>query len=167
MQTWTFRGWEMTIRDLLLILPVLAMTACTSVYEDDAQGQVVYHWERPRTGVIKFSRDHSECLRAAENWSWTPDINSWFYSEEAKLDIRADWHAERGIWATYVPYPGAQPLIVNSLRDDENIKPKAYRECMENRGYAHRFTDIPETTNLYIYRPQRALQGKPFNRGDI
>ena len=106
-------------------------------------------------------------MRAAENWSWTPDINSWFYSEEAKLDIRADWHAERGIWATYVPYPGAQPLIVNSLRDDENIKPKAYRECMENRGYAHRFTDIPETTNLYIYRPQRALQGKPFNRGDI
>ena len=136
----------MTIRDLLLILPVLATAACTSVYEDDAQGQIVYHWERPRTGVIKFSRDHSECLRAAENWSWTPDINSWFYSEEAKLDIRADWHAERGIWATYVPYPG---------------------ECMENRGYAHRFTDIPETTNLYIYRPQRALQGKPFNRGDI
>ena len=126
----------MTIRDLLLILPVLATAACTSVYEDDAQGQIVYHWERPRTGVIKFSRDHSECLR-------------------------------RGIWATYVPYPGAQPLIVNSLRDDENIKPKAYRECMENRGYAHRFTDIPETTNLYIYRPQRALQGKPFNRGDI
>lgn len=115
----------MTIRNLLLILPVLATAACTSVYEDDAQGQIVYHWERPRTGVIKFSRDHSECLRAAENWSWTPDINSWFYSEEAKLDIRADWHAERGIWATYVPYPGAQPLIVNSLRDDENIKPQS------------------------------------------
>lgn len=98
MQTWTFRGREMTIRNLLLILPVLATAACTSVYEDDAQGQIVYHWERPRTGVIKFSRDHSECLRAAENWSWTPDINSWFYSEEAKLDIRADWHAERGIF---------------------------------------------------------------------
>ena len=157
----------MRIRNIFLLLPLMAATACISFYEDEAQGQVVYHWERPRTGVIKFSRDHSECLRAAESWTLAPDFNSWFYSEEAKLDIRADWHAERGIWATYVPYPGAQPLIVNSLRDDENIQPKAYRECMEGRGYAHRLTDIPETTNLYIYRPQRALQGKPFNKGDL
>ena len=124
---------------LFLCLPIVLVNACTSVYEDKAQGQIVYHWERPRTGVIKFSRDHSECLRKAENWTWTPDFNSWFYSEEAKLNIRADWHAERGIWATYVPYPGAQPLIVNSLRDDENIKPKAYRECMEEHALSDDF----------------------------
>ena len=150
-----------------VLIPLLLLGACKSFYDDDAQGQVVYHWERHRTGVIKFSKDHSECLRQAENWSWAPDVNSWFYSEEAKLDIRADWHAERGIWATYVPYPGAQPLIVNSLRDDEDIKPQEYRECMEDRGYTHRYHDIPETTNLYIYRPQRILQGKPFQKDDF
>lgn len=143
------------------------MMGCTSVYDDEAQGQIMYHWERPKTGSIKFSRDHSECLRKAENWTWTPDFNSWFYSEEAKLNIRADWHAERGIWASYIPYPGAQPLMVNSMRDDENISPRNYRLCMEGRGYTHRTYDIPEHTNIYVYRPQRALQGKPFNRGDI
>jgi len=149
------------------VLVLLILGACTSFYDDEAQGQIVYHWERPRTGVVKFSRDHSECLRQAENWSWAPDLNSWFYSEEAKLNIRADWHAERGIWATYVPYAGAQPLIVNSLRDDEDIKPQKYRECMEGRGYAHRSSDIPETSNLYIYKPQRMLQNKPFGNNDF
>jgi len=151
----------------LIFIPVIALCACKSFYDDEAQGQVIYHWDRPKTGVIKFSRDHSECLRKAENWSWAPDLNSWFYSEEAKLDIRADWHAERGIWATYVPYAGAQPLIVNSLRDDEDIKPQSYRECMEEKGYTHRNYDIPETTNLYIYRPQRLLQNKPFANDDF
>lgn len=149
-----------------LLLP-LALGACGSVYDDDAQGQVIYHWERKNTGVQKFVRDHSECLREAEGWNLVPDFKSFFYSEEAKLDIRADWHADRGIWATYVPYWNAQPLIVNSLRDDSNITPRTYRICMEDRGYEHRTVNIPEITNIYVYRPQRALQAKPFSPKDF
>ncbi len=126
------------------------------------RGQVVYHWERENTGVEKFARDHSECLRKAEYFQIIPDMRNWFFSEEEKLDIRADWHSERGIWASYIPYPGAQPIIVNSLRDDANIDPSDYRECMENRGYWNRTYNIPTTTNIFIYHPQKKSQNQPF-----
>lgn len=150
-----------------LMVLIFGLGACGSFYSDDPQGQVIYHWERKNTGIQKFASDHSECLRAAEDWVLMPDFSNYFYSEEAKLDIRADWHSERGIWATYVPYWNAQPLIVNSLRDDESISPRKYRRCMEKRGYEHRTTNIPEITNIYVYKPQRALQGVPFNNDDL
>lgn len=107
-----------------LMAAILGLSACGSLYDDDPQGQVIYHWQRKNTGIQKFSSDHSECLRAAEDWVLMPDFSNYFYSEEAKLNIRADWHSGRGIWATYVPYWNAQPLIVNSLRKDENISPR-------------------------------------------
>ena len=126
------------------------------------RGQVIYHWERENTGVEKFARDHSECLRKAEYFQIITDVRNWFFSEEEKLDIRADWHSERGIWASYVPYPGAQPIVVNSLRDDANIDPSDYRECMENRGYWNRTYNIPTTTNIFIYHPQKKSQNQPL-----
>ena len=110
----------------------------------------------------KFARDHSECLRKAEYFQIIPDVKNWFYSEETKLDIRADWHNERGIWASYIPYPGAQPIVVNSIRDDSNIDPADYRICMEKKGYWNRRYDIPTTTNIFMYKPQRRLQNEFF-----
>lgn len=143
------------------------LSGCAWMYEDKPQGQVIFHWGRENTGVQKFASDHSECMREAEPTRYLPDFSSWFYSEEAKLNVRADWHAGKGIWATYVPYTGAQPLIVNSLRDDSEVNPRIYRKCMEKRGYWHRSANIPEITNIYIYKPQQILQNKPFNRGDL
>ena len=104
-------------------------------------------------------------MRSAENIR-LPDFRTWFYSEEVKLDIRADWHAEKGIWASYVPYPGAMPLVVNSLRDDADSDPKEYRLCMEDKGYWHRTYNLPSVTNIYVYKPQRVLQDVPFNNND-
>ena len=75
--------------------------------------------------------------------------------------------AKKGIWASYVPYPGAQPLVVNSLRDDTRINPMNYRICMEKRGYWHRRYNIPTTTNIFIYKPQRRLQNVPFSNEEI
>ncbi len=158
---------NMNFKIFLFVSANILLSGCGFFYEDDPQGQVVYHWARENTGVQKFSKDHSECMRIAEPTRWMPDVSSWFYSEEAKLNLRADWHAGKGIWATYVPYVGAQPLIVNSVRDDSEVSPKKYRQCMEGRGYYHRSANIPEITNLYIYKPQRVLQNKPFNRGDL
>lgn len=152
---------------ILKIFPVAVLFLASCTLFSDGEGQVVYHWERTGTGVEKFARDHSECLRMSEDFRLLPDVKSWFYSEEAKLDVRADWHAEKGIWASYVPFPGAQPVTVNSLRDDKDISPRRYRLCMEARGYWHRSYDIPETTNIYIYNPQRVLEYKPFNQGDL
>ena len=144
-------------------LSCLSLTSCT--WFSSGQGQVIYHWERENTGIEKFARDHSECMRQAEDLR-LPDFRTWFYSEEVKLDIRADWFAEKGIWASYVPYPGAMPIMVNSLRDDYDSNPKKYRLCREDKGYWHRTYHLPSVTNIYVYRPQRVLQDVPFNNND-
>ena len=146
---------------LLLTLPFL-FSACTWLSE--GEGQVIYHWERPRTGVEKFARDHSECMRKAEDFKFLPNFKSWFYSEEARYDIRADWHSEKGIWASYVPYTGAQPILVNSIRDDSDSSPRKYRKCMEGRGYTRRLHDIPTTTNIFVYKPQDNKQDTPLEK---
>lgn len=147
----------------LSVACVLLLCSCSLF--SGGQGQVIYNWERENTGVEKFARDHSECMRLAENIS-LPDFRTWFYSEEVKLDVKADWHAEKGIWASYVPYPGAMPVVVNSLRDDSDSDPKKYRLCMEDRGYWHRTYNMPSVTNIYVYKPQRVLQDVPFNNND-
>ena len=146
-----------------IALLTLILSSCTMLSKGD--GQVIYHWERENTGIEKFSRDHSECMRKAEDFKLLPDVRTWFYTEEVKLDIRADWHADKGIWASYVPYPGAQPLIVNSLRNDYDSDPKKYRLCMEKKGYWHRTYNVPTHTNIYIYQPQTATQDIPFGWG--
>ena len=153
----------MNCRKVLSLLGMFMLSSCS--WFSRGEGQVIYHWERENTGVEKFSRDHSECMRAAENIR-LPDFRTWFYSEEVKLDIRADWHAEKGIWASYVPYPGAMPIVVNSLRDDADSDPKEYRLCMEDKGYWHRSYNLPSVTNIYVYKPQRVLQDVPFNNND-
>ena len=57
-----------------ILLTLLTLTACSS----GGQGQVIYNWERENTGVAKFSRDHSECLKEAEGWFHWPNISNWF-----------------------------------------------------------------------------------------
>ena len=129
-------------------LPLLS--ACAS-----GDGSVVYHWERYNTGIEKFARDHNACMREAESFSMMPRMktlwHSMFYTEEQKLAIRADWDADKGIWATYIPYPGAQPLIVNYLRDDADVDPGDYSDCMKSKGYTIRSYEIPEITNIRLH----------------
>ncbi|MBQ9731587.1 MAG: hypothetical protein IJV97_00670 [Alphaproteobacteria bacterium] len=135
------------IINLLLILFVIS--SCTLFAK--GQGQVVFHWEKPNIGIVKFSKDHAYCLLEAKDIQFIPDIHGWFYTEETKLNTRADWNAEKGIWATYLPYPGAQPLILNSRHDDSDISPSEYCDCMESLGYTHRQHDIPEITNINTF----------------
>lgn len=146
----------------LKYISLLPLLLCSCTLFSKGKGQVIYHWEREHTGIEKFARDHSECMRASEDFRLLPDVRTWFYSEEVKMNIRADWHSEKGIWASYIAYPGAQPVLVNSLRKDQDSNPKKYRLCMEEKGYWHRNYEIPTVTNIYIYRPQRVLQDIPF-----
>lgn len=140
------------------------LSSCS--YFTGGTGQVVYHWERTNTGVEKFSRDHSECLLESKAVQFFPDYRSWFYTEETKLNTKADWDSNRGIWATYIPYPGAQPLIVNSRYDDYDMDPKKYRECMKKKGYWYRTHDIPEITNINLYKARRPQLSHPFGMSD-
>ncbi|MBE6450432.1 MAG: hypothetical protein E7016_00520 [Alphaproteobacteria bacterium] len=141
---------------------LFSLASCT--YLSEGKGQVIYHWERTNTGAQKFSRDHSECMRIAEDFKFLPNIKNWLYSEEARYDIRADWHAEKGIWASYIPYEGAQPILVNSIRDDAGSSPRKYRNCMEKRGYNQRTHNLPEVTNIFVYKPQDFNQDTPFEK---
>ena len=147
----------------LIIFSGLLLSSCS--WFSRGEGQVIYHWERENTGVEKFARDHSECMRQAEDFKLLPDVRTWFFSEEVKMNICPDWHSEKGIWASYVPYPGAMPVMVNSLRNDYDSSPKKYRLCMEDRGYWHRTYNLPSITNIFIYRPQSILQNDPINGG--
>lgn len=139
----------------------LLLSSCSSMSE--GSGQVMFHWERENTGIYKFSRDHQECMKQAEDFRFMPDIGSWFYSEEMQLNLRAKFHAEKGIWASYVAYPGAQPVMVRSIKSDSgDTSPRKYRICMESRGYWHRTSNIPTHSNLFMYNPQEIYQGIPF-----
>ncbi|MFI3241823.1 MAG: hypothetical protein R3Y43_04575 [Alphaproteobacteria bacterium] len=150
------------MKKICVFLMIIITSAC-STSPDEGEGQIVYHWERRETGIEKFSRDHSQCLKFAENFKLFPDVSSWFYTEEAKNNIIVDWHSQKGVWATYVPYRGAQPLIINSLVDDAEISPKKYRICMEDMGYINRVGERPEITNIFVYSPQRVLGNKPYS----
>ncbi len=140
-----------------------ALALCSCTYLSKGSGQVVFHWEKPHTGVEKFSRDHAECLMAAKEFKLMPDFRTWFYSEETKLNTRADWKSTKGIWASYIPYEGAQPLIVNSRYDDDDISPANYRKCMKSKGYWERDHDIPEITNINLYKARRPHLQQPFS----
>lgn len=147
MQIWIFK---MKKTSTLLLLVLLSVGGCAST-----DGQIVYHWTRPRTGVEKFVRDHSKCMREAEPFKILPRFKTFFhdmfYSEEQKLEVRADWDSEQGIWASYIPYTGAQPVVVNYLRDDSDADPATYSKCMTKKGYTTRSYDIPEITNIKLH----------------
>ena len=146
----------------LMIAFLLTVSSCT--FFSRGTGQIIFHWEKQKTGIQKFSSDHSECMRQAEDFKFIPSIKNWFISEEARYDIRADWHSEKGIWASYIPYEGAQPLLVNSIREDKNSDPKKYRICMEKKGYNHRKHSIPSVTNIFVYNPQDINQDTLFEK---
>ena len=108
-----------------LLFVIFLLNACVA-----GKGQVVFHWDRYNTGGIKFARDHSECMRQAEAFKLMPSIKSWFYTEEQRYDTVVKWQKEKGIWASFVPYPGAVPVLVNSVRDDTDVSPRKYKKCM-------------------------------------
>lgn len=139
-------------------LIIILLSGCSA-----PQGQVVFHWDRYNTGGLKFSRDHSECMREAEPFRFFPDFKSWFYTEEQRYKTAVKWHKEKGIWASYVPYPGAMPIFVNSVKDDTDVSPRKYQKCMLRKGYIERTTNVPEASNLFVYKPQSLNQDVPLD----
>lgn len=148
------------MRYLLFVFCIL-LSGC---FGNSGQGQVIYNWDKENTGIAKFSRDHSECLKKSEGWFYWPNIGSWFYTEEYRYNIHVDWHKEKGIWASFVPYKGASPVLVNSIRDTERADPHDYRVCMEDKGYVHRSYNLPTVTNIFVYKPQQPYDYSPLEQ---
>ena len=146
------------MKKLFLSIMILLLAACGG-----PKGQVVFHWDRYNTGGIKFARDHSECMRQAEAFKFLPNFKSWFYTEEQRYNTVVKWHKEHGIWASFVPYPGAMPILVNSVRDDTDSSLRKYQKCMLQKGYVERTANVPEASNLFVYKPQSVNQDAPLD----
>ena len=102
------------------------------------EGQKTFYWQRPNTGVAWFAKDHNECMNEADwfpfgwpEWPWTAGGNH-------KLNLRFDNESSSGIWAQFIPYPGAQPVYVNYASDDWSVDYDDYQQCMEARNYSQR-----------------------------
>lgn len=110
------------------------LSGCAMIEE----GQKTFYWQRPNTGVAWFAKDHNECMHESD---WFPfEWPKWPWSEESprKLNLRFDNESSSGIWAQFVPYPGAQPVYVNYASDDWSVDYDDYQRCMEARNYTQR-----------------------------
>ena len=112
----------------------LLLSGCSWVDE----GQKTFYWQRPNTGVGWFAKDHNECMKEADwfpfRWPGWP----WDWGEPQQLNLRFDNDSGNGIWAQFIPYPGAQPVHVNYVYGDWSVDYDDYQDCMEKRHYTQR-----------------------------
>lgn len=120
------------LKKLCIGCSLLLLTACGS------DGQHMYYWERPNTGVVWFVRDHNECLNNADMWPFQWPGMPWGWNTPPDLNLRFDNDSDHGIWAQYIPFPGAQPLHVNSKVGDWSMSYDDYEACMLSRNYVLR-----------------------------
>ncbi len=119
-------------KTLCVTCSFLLLSACGS------NGQHMYYWERANTGVVWFARDHNECLAVADMWPYQWPGMPWGWGTPPNLDLRFDNSSDHGIWAQFIPFPGAQPLHVNSKVADWSMSYDDYEECMLSRNYVLR-----------------------------
>ena len=118
-----------TVRLFLVLGLLTGLTACGG-------GQTTFYWYKEGVGPQWFAKDHNECLAEADYFPWTAP--AWPPGTEPLPELRFDNDANNGIWANFIPYPGAQPVHVNSLADDWSMSRSSYRRCMEDKGYVQR-----------------------------
>ena len=128
-----------------LFLGLFLLGGCWFVQQDDRNGQKLFYWERPNTGVAWFAKDHKECMLEADTWPFEWPRWPW-ESEEIKL--RFDNDSENGIQAQFIPYPGAMPVHVNYAPADWSVDYDTYEACMLDRHYHER---LPATQNRQVF----------------
>ena len=112
------------------------------------EGQKVFYWERPNTGAAWFAKDHRECLQEADLFPFEWPGMPWGTEKPPTLNLRFDNDAPSGVWAQFIPYPGARPLYVNSAKDDWSVDYDSYEQCMLDRHYRPR---LPSTQNRQVF----------------
>ncbi len=133
---------------LLILSITFCLAGCKSIMEA-GDGQKVYYWARPNTGAVWFAKDHRECLQEADlfPFEW-PEIFGALQSKGDEFNMRFDNNAPSGVWANFIPFPGAQPIYMNSKEDDWSVDYDAYEECMTARHYHQR---RPSTQNPQVF----------------
>ena len=107
-------------RRWILFLMILVLAGCSR--------QAMYHWHKPQTGMPQFVEDHNSCLCTANFFPWTSP--QWLHPTE-QYNTRLKSRGANGIWASYIPYQGAQPIYVNSQMNDSAMLRPLYATCME------------------------------------
>ncbi len=118
------------INKLLMLLSLAVLAGC------GYKGQTIFYWEKADVGPTWFAKEHNECLAKADYWPW--QAPAWPPGTARMPELRFDNDADNGIWANFVPYPGAQPVYVNSLVNDATMSASSYESCMEKKGYVQR-----------------------------
>ena len=119
----------MKTKGLLLLLTTIVLCSCTQ--------QTMYHWHKPSTGTTQFVKDHNTCLCSA---NFFPFTSPQLLQSTQLNNTRLKQNRSNGIWASWVPYKGAQPLYVNSAMNDSTMLRPLYASCMERRGYRQAYT---------------------------
>ncbi len=117
-----------------LLFLCLALGGCVAMEE----GQKTFYWERPNTGVAWFAKDHNECMLEADMFPFEWPGWPWDWGEPKPLNLRFDNNSANGVWAQFIPYPGAKPVYVNYVPGDWSVDYNHYQDCMENRHYTQR-----------------------------
>ena len=135
-------------KTLFLTCLLFVLSGCRWMAGDE--GQKVFYWERPNTGVVWFAKDHRECMREADMFPFEWPSMPWGAPDAPKpLNLRFDNDAPSGVWAQFVPFPGAKPVFVNAVDDDWAVDYDAYEDCMTSRHYRQR---LPATQNHQVFQ---------------
>lgn len=117
-----------------VLLSFLLLCGCVS----NPEGQKTFYWERPNTGVAWFAKDHKECMIEADQFPFEWPGWPWEWGVPKKLNLRFDNDADNGVWAQFIPFPGAKPVYVNYISGDWSVDYDDYQRCMEDRHYSQR-----------------------------
>jgi hypothetical protein len=118
------------VSKIIFFMLIINISACG--YK---KGQTVYNWERTYGNIDRFSIDHQECLKGSDSFPYK--IPNPFDRAE-RANTRAKWGDYRGIWASYVPYKGAQPIMIKYDKNSWLVDNDKYTDCMLARGYHQR-----------------------------
>ncbi|MGD9638486.1 MAG: hypothetical protein AB7U85_05455 [Alphaproteobacteria bacterium] len=128
----------MMLRVSVIAIALLILTGCS--------GQKVFVWEKAGTGVYQFGEDHQYCMRKADFFPWrVPKLKDLF--EKRRLELRARWEDSNGIWASYVPYEGADAVTVNYDKRSNMVSSTMYKSCMKKKGYVQN-KSVNYTSNI-------------------
>ncbi len=144
---------EGAMRYLLKKVCVIAL-AGASVSACSSQA-TVYHWQsRNDVGPNRFVVDHNYCMREADTWPFETsfhDIVDYISPGPHDPKHRIDPREDR-VWASFIPYPGAQAIYVNDVNSSNMIDGGEYVSCMESRGYVQAY---PEEHREHLINDRR------------
>ncbi|OPZ77346.1 MAG: hypothetical protein BWY78_01049 [Alphaproteobacteria bacterium ADurb.Bin438] len=116
------------MKKILIISLIALVSSCSS-------SKTTYYWEKNGAGPDQFGRDHDYCMDKADYFPYNSE-KSWFGPETQ--NIRPNFSGNKGTWASYVPFKGAQPIYVNYDLKDNTVVSSYYSKCMKDLGYVQK-----------------------------